>query len=200
MLAHRDEATVPEATVRQWESCTNEAAGRLSASSYAIQFDVNVTEQGEVTEAKIADSMLGDEQIEACMLHALETMSLPTSALPIRSSRPISGGEWLPESRKHSGHAAAAGGAAAVLGPVVLVMAGAYILAQVSVRVVAPAIDAAIRRRKAAANCNAKYQDCINYGPTSCLKQEGGKTQCNRCLERCNAGEPPSATCVTCKF
>lgn len=52
----------------------------------------------------------------------------------------------------------------------------------------------------ATSDCDEKYQDCINNGPTSCLKEEGGKTQCQRCWERCNAGDSPSAKCRKCKF
>ena len=48
--------------------------------------------------------------------------------------------------------------------------------------------------------CEAKYQDCVNSGPTSCLKIEGGKRQCNWCLERCNAGDSSSPTCKKCLF
>lgn len=48
--------------------------------------------------------------------------------------------------------------------------------------------------------CDDKYQDCINNGPTSCLKKVAGKTLCYRCWERCNAGDSPSSQCRNCKF
>ncbi|XXX74697.1 hypothetical protein WMF30_44310 [Sorangium sp. So ce134] len=49
-------------------------------------------------------------------------------------------------------------------------------------------------------SCDEKYQDCQNNGPTSCLKKVGGQSLCQRCWERCRAGEPPSSQCRTCKF
>jgi hypothetical protein len=49
-------------------------------------------------------------------------------------------------------------------------------------------------------DCDRKYQDCINNAPTSCLKRSGGKTQCQRCWERCEAGDPPSGACRNCRF
>jgi hypothetical protein len=49
-------------------------------------------------------------------------------------------------------------------------------------------------------DCDEKYQDCLANGPTFCLKKSGGKSRCQRCLERCNAGDSPSSTCRTCKF
>ena len=48
--------------------------------------------------------------------------------------------------------------------------------------------------------CDDKYQNCQDNGPTSCLKKEGGKSLCNRCWERCNAGDSPSSQCRKCKF
>jgi len=49
-------------------------------------------------------------------------------------------------------------------------------------------------------DCDDKYQDCQAYAPTSCLKKSGGKSLCQRCLERCTAGDSPSGTCRKCKF
>jgi hypothetical protein len=48
--------------------------------------------------------------------------------------------------------------------------------------------------------CDDKYQDCVNNGPTSCLEREGGKTLCQRCWERCNAGDSASSKYRNCKF
>lgn len=54
--------------------------------------------------------------------------------------------------------------------------------------------------RTANKDCDDKYQDCVDNGPTKCLKQSAGKTLCYRCWERCNAGDEPSAACKECKF
>lgn len=48
--------------------------------------------------------------------------------------------------------------------------------------------------------CDDKYQDCMDNGPSSCRAVSGGKTLCNRCWERCNAGDSPSSECKKCKF
>ncbi len=48
--------------------------------------------------------------------------------------------------------------------------------------------------------CDDKYQNCIDKGPASCLKNSGGKTLCQRCWERCNAGDSPSSACTACYF
>lgn len=49
-------------------------------------------------------------------------------------------------------------------------------------------------------DCDDKYQDCIDNGPSSCLNKVAGKTLCYRCWERCNAGDSPSDQCRQCKF
>ena len=49
-------------------------------------------------------------------------------------------------------------------------------------------------------DCEQQYQWCINEGPTKCLGRSGGKSLCNRCLERCNAGDSPSQQCRECGF
>ncbi len=49
-------------------------------------------------------------------------------------------------------------------------------------------------------SCDEKYQNCSNYAPKSCLAVEAGKSVCNRCLERCNAGDSPSSRCRKCLF
>jgi hypothetical protein len=49
-------------------------------------------------------------------------------------------------------------------------------------------------------DCDDKYQDCVDNGPTSCRRKSAGKTVCQRCWERCNAGDSPSDVCRGCKF
>jgi hypothetical protein len=48
--------------------------------------------------------------------------------------------------------------------------------------------------------CDDKYQACMDNGPSSCRAVSGGKTVCNRCWERCNAGDSPSSACKKCMF
>lgn len=55
-------------------------------------------------------------------------------------------------------------------------------------------------QEKANQECDDKYQNCIDNGASSCQEREGGKTLCQRCWERCNAGDAPSAKCQECKF
>ena len=64
-------SSLPQATVAQLTECANDGADRLTDSSYAIMFDVEVDEDGRVKDARINDSLLRDPGIESCMVHAL---------------------------------------------------------------------------------------------------------------------------------
>jgi hypothetical protein len=55
-------------------------------------------------------------------------------------------------------------------------------------------------RQASDSTCAEKFQNCSNYAPKSCLAKEAGKSVCNRCLERCNAGDSPSNKCRKCLF
>jgi hypothetical protein len=54
--------------------------------------------------------------------------------------------------------------------------------------------------RNGSSACDDKYTDCVDNGPSSCGKKSGGKTLCQRCWERCNAGDAPSSDCKKCRF
>jgi hypothetical protein len=85
-LPKREGPTAPEATVTQLTDCTRQGASRLTDTHYAILFDVNVTEGSHVSMVEIKDSVIGDREIESCMVRALEGMSLPSSITAMRSS------------------------------------------------------------------------------------------------------------------
>lgn len=63
--------SAPEATVDRLTECANRGSIQFTDTNYAVMFDVEATESGEVREAKIKDSMLGDSDMESCMVRAL---------------------------------------------------------------------------------------------------------------------------------
>ena len=68
----------PEATVAALTTCVKQGAARLTDDHYAIVFDVHATDEDDAPTVTVKDSLLGDREIEACMLRALEDMPLPT--------------------------------------------------------------------------------------------------------------------------
>lgn len=127
-----EEPAVPEYVVKRLTSCAERGAARLTSKSYAILFDVNVDEDGDVGSVRIKDSMIDDRGVESCMADVLEDMSLHTA---MRSSR--SEGVTAPQSRALIGNPLVLGGAAVVsLTPIVLVAAGVTIVVGITVYVV----------------------------------------------------------------
>jgi hypothetical protein len=156
--------SVPRATVAQLTDCTNEGAARLTDTSYAILFDVDVDVDGRVKGARVKDSLLGDRGIESCMVHALRGMSLPASILR-------RAGRVSPESRQYVGNAAA--GVLVALGPIVLVAAGITFIVVVSVYVVSEtatstrdAIDEDAEKERCKKVKNKCIGDCQKTLPT----------------------------------
>ena len=119
-----DAATLPKTVIRQLEACAKRTIAPQVEASYAMLFDIEITPEGNVFSAKLRDSTLGNDDIESCMVHAFDDITLPVSTFELRSSRPASGGESMRHSRDKLGVAQAAGGIIA-LGPIVIAMGAA---------------------------------------------------------------------------
>ncbi|WP_153819381.1 hypothetical protein [Polyangium spumosum] len=97
--------------------------------------DVHVTESGEVREAKVRESLLGDREIEACMERALAGMTVPASVTGVhRFTRPDSVGRVAPQARAPMGNVVVLGGAVNLV-PVLIVAAGVTFTVVVTVYV-----------------------------------------------------------------
>src|SRR5215813_5822913 len=69
--------TAPDETIADLRACANEGSARLTETSYAFQFDVEVTESGQAGRVKLSDSYPGDRGLASCMARALEGMPVP---------------------------------------------------------------------------------------------------------------------------
>jgi hypothetical protein len=149
MLPRPKDPTVPETTVTQLSDCLQQGASRLTDTHYAILFNVNVNERGEVSMVKIKDSMIGDREIESCMVRALEVMSLPSSITAMRSLQPVS--RRMPaESRAPMGTVMVFGAGVSLI-PITIVAAGVTIIVGITLYGVLSGVDMiaeAIKRRE----------------------------------------------------
>lgn len=188
--------------IQRLEDCAKRGGVAHNESSYAIQFDVEATPDGKVTSVKLRDSTLGDQALENCMIHGFDDLVLPPAAIGVRFSEPFSGGEQSRNviDRDKLGVVQAAAGGVIAIGPFVIAVGAVYILTQVTVQVVVPAVQTAIRRKKRESACQKLWESCINFAPTQCLKQSAGKSFCTLCWERCNAAELASPECQICGF
>ncbi|MDI3283854.1 hypothetical protein [Polyangium sp. 15x6] len=181
-----DGPSVPAATVSELEACAEHGAGRLKGTHYAIIFDVDVMESGEVRAAKIRESEIGDREIETCMEHALQAMSLPGVVTPLRSSAP-EGVMLSPHARGAMGNVVVLGPAVSLV-PVLIVAAGVTIIVVVTAHAVEETAEAIRRRpRKVEKLCYPLLEECLEnpWQPEWNRRKFGNYKQCEACFDHC---------------
>jgi hypothetical protein len=178
MLPRPEGPTVPEAIVTQLTHCTKQGASRLTDTHYAILFDVNVTKGGDVGMVKIKDSMIGDREIESCMVGALEAMPLPMSIMGMLPSQPVS-----PQSRGYMGNVWVLGGAVNLV-PIVIVAAGVTIVVAVTIYVVSK-VTTSTRDATDEERCKKVKDQCIEYCADTVLDRGIHEPQFSRCVRAC---------------
>jgi hypothetical protein len=186
--------TAPEATVAKLEACASESAARLKDDHYAIVFDVDVTESGDVDRVKIRDSVIGDHGIESCMARALEAMQVPRTILRMLVAEPVS-----PQSRGAVGNVLVVG-AAVELVPIVIVVARVTFVVAVTLYITEEAAEAGKRRRKQVEKmCTELRDQCLEnpYQPDWNRGRFGNKKDCLSCYWECkdHDGKWPDYKC-----
>ena len=174
--------TAPESTVSRLTDCANEGAHRLTGDTvFGISVDVEVTESGSVRAAKVRESMLPDGGMEACMVSALEAMSVPLSVMARLTSPSISS-----ESRGYMGDVTILGGAVNLL-PIVIVAAGVTILVAITVHAADDLVEAIKRRRKVEKMCAQLRDQCLSspWQPEWNRETFGDKKDCLACFFNC---------------
>ncbi|MDC3962304.1 hypothetical protein [Polyangium jinanense] len=174
--SHRssDGPSVPASTVARLTECAEQGAGRLTDTHYAIMFDVAVKEDGEIHEAKIRESLIGDREIESCMTQALLAMSLPGVVTPLRPSATVSRGTMSPDARVPMGNVLVLP-VAVNLVPIVLVAAGVTIVVAVTVHAIS-----GLATRDDATDEEAEKERC--------------KKVLEKCIEKCTREAIPSGS------
>jgi hypothetical protein len=156
--AAHEEPQVPPGTFSAMMACVMEAKGRLTDTMYAVQFDIEVTEGGEVGKVKLHDSYPSEQALEVCLGDALEGMSLPASVRRRLPKKAVS-----PASRGMTGQIweelLLIGGATS-LGPISLTAAGVTVIVFGGVLVTAKAIESVRRRRKRIERCTDMFVKC----------------------------------------
>lgn len=186
----------PEATVAALTTCVKQGAARLTDDHYAILFDVHATDEDDAPTVTVKDSLLGDREIEACMVRALEDMPLPAQFRGMRS-RGVTA-----QDRGLMGTVGA--GVGASLFPILITIAGVtvvvgvtYYAAEYVVEEVSEAINK--RRLRYEKMCWPDYQECLkNNGQPEWNRDDfGDNKDCGACLRECKHenGEWPDYKC-----
>ncbi len=186
--------TMPEAIVEQLQICVRQGAADLRTYSHEVKFDITVADEGNVDEVKLRSSTLRNDAMESCMMQALASMSLPSGAFPLRSSKPISGGESDSYDHDSIGIVQVLGGAIA-FGPLAIVAAGVT----VAIFVTAEAVDELRKRRRIEKLCMPWLLQCLGdkRQPNWNIDYFGVEKDCQSCFEECKheKGQWPDYKC-----
>jgi hypothetical protein len=171
----------PEATISELTDCANKGAARLKETSYAFQFDVEVTESGHAGRVKVRDSYPGDSGIESCMARALEGMTSPVPVMRLISQQAVS-----PQSRGVMGIALPIA-AGVSLAPIFITAFGVTIIVGIGLSLSKEAVEAINRQRKAQKDCMNWLVECLNTRKQPEWNRDtyGSHKDCQSCFGHC---------------
>jgi hypothetical protein len=172
--------TVPNATFSALQACAERAQHRFKGTTYALQFNVEVTEGGRADRVKFKGSYPDDARMASCMGGVLEGMPVPPFVVQalLADADP-------PQSRGSMGFVMVLAGGVALV-PVTLAAAGVTVLVGVTIYLTEEVIETVKRRRKSRkireeciAECTDsslptpdfgfKFWNCVN----DCMRRRG---------------------------
>jgi hypothetical protein len=165
---------VPEAIVETLRGCVKEHAGDVKGYRHEARFKLNLEEDGTVHEVTMQQSTLHLDKLESCLQEALAGLSIPASALLIRSSEPFSGGESQGKDRAYQGVVQAAA-PIVVIAPIIVIAAGVTLGVYILAVATEEAIEAVKRRNAVERMCYAYMYRCLGANPGNC----------NACFREC---------------
>jgi hypothetical protein len=149
---------IPSSIYAEIKACAGQGRARLLAeTSNDLDFDVEVTEGGQVSRVRRRGLSPGDGGMESCIAHALEGMEVPPStvqALVLQAEA----GAGSPQARGLIGSPALLG---VPLGAIMVFMIGATIVVTVTAYLAKEEKIEAARRRKKEQVCWELYRECL---------------------------------------
>jgi hypothetical protein len=195
---------VPDATVSALRACADQGKDRFKETTYALHFDVEVTEDGHVDRVKRKESLPAERAMESCMADAIEGMRVPLFV--VQALTPHAEAEAVsPASRGLIGNPLLLAAAAVVeLVPVLVVAAGVTVIVGVSIYASEEIIETVKRRNRRMEKCKDMFEVC--QGIDACNRGYPGddvwkNSICKACMMVCPSGEYPShLNCYSCGF
>lgn len=184
----QQEASFPNATLQELQTCIEHRANLKLESSHTLQYNVMVNERGEVLKVKLGETTLQDMDIEKCFRQVIAAMTFSKDTLRLRSSGPISGGERMQRELLGSSEAE---NPLVFLGPIIVETGGAKVLVDMGLMILAGvvAIANALEEDDPEQVCQDRYMDCL-------LTDMGGRrghkfdhSRCQWCREACIRGK-----------
>lgn len=189
-----ERGNVPNATVQEITDCAESAKSRFTKSMYAFQYRLIADEDGKVTKVMLRDATFHDAELQDCIQRSLAAMSVPESALGLRSPKPVSGGERVSSEQLGPLGSAESESPLIFLGPLVLDTVGTQILLEIGVIVGVLASVTEDDERDAERACQIHYVDCLMTEVADRKGHKHGHTRCLECRNACmqNKGVWPS--------
>lgn len=181
-----DGLTAPPSTVEQLSECANHGTSQFTDTNYAIMFDLEAAADGDILQAKITDSMLGDGEMESCMARALEEMELPSVTRAMRSHKLGSNGKASAQSRPQIGNVLVLGGPINLV-PILVVAGGVTILVAVAIYVVSDSTAASDDPTSAGPDCKKEKERCLDVCSDSSLPSGDHGFRFWNCVNKCMA-------------
>jgi len=177
---------VPEAIVETLRGCVKKHAGDVKGYRHEARFKLNLEEDGTVHEVEMQRSTLHLGKLESCLQEALAGLSIPASALSIRSSEPFSGGESQGKDRAFQGVVQAAA-PVVVIAPIVVIAAGVTLGIYILAVATEETIETVKRRRGIDLICEAAYDVCVTnrLQPDWNIDMFGPRKDCEACRREC---------------
>ena len=158
---------VPEANVEALRECVKKHAGDIKGYRHEAHVKLNLKEDGTVHEVKMQRSTLHLDKLESCLQEALAGLSIPSSALSIRSSEPFSGGESQGKDRVFQGVVQAVAPVVAIA-PIIVIAAGVTLGVYILAVATEETIEAVKRTNKVERMCKAYLYKCLEANPGDC--------------------------------
>jgi hypothetical protein len=189
------EWAVPEAMVETLRGCVKEHAGDIKGYRHEARFKVNLKEDGTVHEVEMQRSTLHLDKLESCVQETLAGLSIPSSALSLRSSEPFSGGESQGKDRAFQGVVQAAA-PVVVIAPIVVIAAGVTLGVYILAVATEETIEAVKRTKKLENMCDALLVECLENKWLPPGHDYGSEKDCRSCRARCvREGQWPHHMC-----
>jgi hypothetical protein len=179
-------SNLPSSIYAEIKACVGQGRARpLEETSYDLDFDVEVTEGGQVSRVRRRGLSAGDGGMESCIAHALEGMEVPPSAVQALVLQAEAGAGSL-SSRGLIGSPALLG---VPLGAIMVFMVGATIVVTVTAYLAHEEAEAARRRRKSKIQCYALCDAKAEVCEEKCrITTKEGTVERRLCWIGCNEG------------
>ncbi len=181
-----DGLTAPPSTIEQLSECANRETSQFTDTNYAIMFDLEAAESGNVLRAKVTDSMLGDSEMESCMAGVLEGMVLPSVTRAMRSRKLGSNGNVSLQSLAPMGNVLVLGGPINLV-PILIVAGGVTILVAVAIYVVSDSTASSGDPKPAGPDCKKEKERCLDVCSDSSLPSGDHGFRFWNCVNKCMA-------------